>query len=92
MGDGGANLLEKIGADYFKFGVFLLQDDDGSRTKAVEMEMRGNPTDINREIIRLWLLGQGIQPVSWDTLTTVLQDIGLNALAKGVQENSGMVC
>ena len=92
MGDGRVNLLEKIGADYFKFGVFLLQDDYSSRTKAVEKEMRGNPSDINCEIIRLWLRGQGIQPVSWDTFTIVLQDIGLNDLAKVVQENSRMFC
>ena len=79
------NLLEKIGVDYNALGVLLLKDDNGDRITAITKELRGNAADINHEILRLWLKGKGRQPVTWATLVTVLQDIGLKELAKDIE-------
>jgi hypothetical protein len=84
MSGGKVNLADKIGASYFKFGVLLLED-DGDQVAAIEKEMGKKASDINLEILRLWLKGQGRQPVTWATLVTVLQDIGLEKLAKDIE-------
>ena len=80
------NLVAKIGVKYYEFGILLLEDESGDQVSAIEKELRGNASDITREIFRLWLQGRGRFPVSWDTLTAVLQDIGLRKLAKDIKE------
>jgi hypothetical protein len=84
MSNGKVNLANKIGVSYYEFGVLLLED-DGDQVAAIEKEMGKKASDINREILRLWLKGQGRQPVTWATLVTVLQDIGLEKLAKDIE-------
>ena len=81
------NVVDKIGANYGEFGVLLLEDDDGSKISAIEMEKRGNVSGIIRHIFKLWRKGKGRQPVTWATLIVVLQDIGLNALALDIEDN-----
>jgi hypothetical protein len=84
MSGGKVNLADKIGVSYFKFGVLLLED-DGDQIVAIEKEQMKKASDINLEILRLWLKGKGKQPVTWATLVTVLQDIGLDKLAKDIE-------
>ena len=81
------NVIEKIGANYGEFGVMLLEDDDGSRISAIEMEKRGNVSGIIRHIFMLWHQGKGRQPVTWATLIAVLRDMGLNTLALDIEGN-----
>ena len=78
------NLPREIGTKYFEFGVHLLEDKTGARITALEKELCKNSEDINRRIFSEWLSGGGKQPLSWSTLITVLEDIGLNKLAKMV--------
>ena len=33
------------------------------------------------KVLQEWIAGQGKQPVSWDTLIEVLEDVGLGVLA-----------
>ena len=40
---------------------------------------------INTEILREWATGRGKQPVSWETLTEVLRNIGFGALASDIE-------
>ena len=40
---------------------------------------------INTEILREWATGRGKQPVSWETLTEVLHNIGLGSLASEIE-------
>ena len=40
---------------------------------------------INTEILREWATGRGKNPVSWETLTEVLRNIGLGALASEIE-------
>ena len=80
------NLAEKIGVSYYEFGVQLLDDDDGDKIAAIEKELRGDASCINRQVFRLWLKGKGRQPVTWATLVSVLQDIGLARLAQDIAD------
>ena len=79
------NLAEKLGVNYYEFGILLLEDDDGDQIAAIEQELRGKTSNINREVFRLWLKGKGRQPVTWATLVAVLQDIGLAKLARDIE-------
>ena len=40
---------------------------------------------INMEVLRQWITGRGKQPVTWKTLTAVLRDIDLSALAGEIE-------
>ena len=86
MAAGRVNLSQKIGTSYEDFGMILLEDHDGDRTDAIARELHGNAGDINMRIFRLWQKGEGLQPVSWATLVDVLQDMGLDTLARDIQE------
>ena len=80
------NLVEKIGSDYFMFGILLLEDDDGDQIFAFEKEQMKNAVDICRQIFMWWLKGKGKQPVTWSTLVTVLQEMDLNQLARNIAD------
>ena len=86
MGGSKVNLADRIGVKYYEFGVLLLEDDGGDQVAAIEKELGRNASDIVRRVFRLWLQGKGKQPVSWDTLIAVLQDIELNTLAKDIEQ------
>ena len=79
------NIPGQIGTDYFMFGVLLLNDETGADVKAIIKEHHENATQINLEILRQWIGGKG-QPLSWDTLISVLEDIGLGNLAGDIKD------
>ena len=82
--DSKVNLAREIGIKYFEFGTFLLEDTTGARMSSLEKELGKNAQDINRQVFREWLSGEGREPVSWQTLMSVLEDIGLSELAKSI--------
>lgn len=84
MEDSKVNLAEKIGVKYHDFGVLLLNDNSGDVISFIEREQRGCACSINREVFKMWLKGTGRQPVAWDTLVAVLNDIGMNKLANDI--------
>ena len=69
-----------------RFGIQILEDGDGERMNAIENELKCNAERINIRVFQLWLQGRGRQPVTYATLVTVLQDIGLNKLAKDIRD------
>ena len=69
------NIAEQIGANYLKFGIFLLEDSNGAIVTALENEHLKNAERINVAILQKWLEGKGVKPVTWSTLVTVLQKI-----------------
>ena len=85
--NGHINLPQRIGSDCFSFGVFLLDDETGARTKAIMVTHQGNPNHINCDIFTEWLQGSGAQPVTWRTLVTILRQTGLVALADEIEGN-----
>ena len=85
MGSGKVNLAQEIGTSYEDFGILLLEDDNGDRTDAIVREFGKKAEDVNKRIFRLWVKGEGLQPVSWATLVDVLQDMRLDTLARGIE-------
>lgn len=80
------NIPQEIGVNYSQFGIFILDDPNGTRAHNMEYEYRGNAERINTEILREWAAGRGKQPVSWEILTEVLRDIELDTLASEIEE------
>ena len=79
------NIPQEINTSYCQFGIFLLNDLNGTRTCNIEHEHREHAEKINTEILREWAMGRGKQPVSWKTLTEVLRDIELGTLASEIE-------
>ena len=82
------NILEKVGVKYFDFGLYLLNDDNGTQVSIIEKD-KGDTISIVREIVQKWLAGNG-RPVSWVTLISVLKDIKLICLAKDIELATSM--
>ena len=80
------NIPQEIGSNYYQFGLHLLDDPNGTRVHNLELEYRQNAERINTEILREWVTGRGKKPVTWETLTEVLHDIQLSALASEIEE------
>ena len=79
------NIPQEIGSNYYQFGMFLLDDPNGTRVNNIERKHREDPERINTEILREWATGRGKKPVTWETLTEVLRDIELGALASEIE-------
>ena len=81
MKDESIDIAEKIGTDYELFGTLLLNDDDGTKVKNIEISKHGDPVHITVEILKQWLQGKGKKPITRRTLMNCLRDTGLNVLA-----------
>ena len=79
------NIAEKISTKYHDFGLLLLDDRNGTRVSNMELKYRQDAERINKEILREWATGIGKKPVSWETLTEVLRDVGLCVLASEIK-------
>ena len=78
------NIPQEIGTNYYYFGLHLLDDPNGTRVRNIERDYR-EIERINTEILREWVTGRGKKPVTWETLTEVLCDIELGALASEIE-------
>ena len=76
---------QRVGANYYTFGILLLNDTVGSRVDGFKLKCLGNPEDITQEILKEWLLGRGLE-LTWETLIKTLRDSDLSALADEVQQ------
>ena len=78
------NIPQRICTKWYDFGIFLLSDDSGAKVCNIAETNRDKPEEINRDILAKWIQGQGLLPVTWETLVGVLRDIELNELAKDI--------
>ena len=76
---------ERVGADYRKFGIFLLNDTTGSKVDSIEMECLGKPDRITLKILQCWVVGKG-EPPTWHTLTRTLNRCKLTVLAEQIKK------
>ena len=76
----------RVGANYDKFGILLLNDIKGNRVRAFTKQHQQDAEDVMLRILGDWLEGKGLKPVSWETLVTTLRDTGLSALADEIQQ------
>ena len=63
-------------------GSLLLQDDSGARVASLRAQYMLDTDEINIAILREWLTGGGLQPVTWATLVRAIAEAGQVALAK----------
>ena len=77
---------QRVGANYFTFGILLLNDTVGSRVESLEIGCQGKPEKIVQKILQEWLEGRGLEPVMWETLIKTLRDSDLSALADEVHQ------
>ena len=75
---------QQVGANYSTFGIYLLNDETGSRVDSIEEYCRGNPEKITRKILQEWLEGKGL-PVTWQSLIQTLRDVELTVFADHIQ-------
>ena len=79
------NIPQEIGVQYRDFGLFLLEDHNGTRIRALAHKHNNDSNEINIEIIEEWVAGKGKHPVTWKTLTEVLRDVELSTLAEVIE-------
>eukprot|EP00731_Ephydatia_muelleri_P005630 Em0002g1806a len=75
--DTNVNVIQQIGVNYSKFGILLLNDNNGTIVKALEKQYCQNAEDIIIAIFGKWLEGMGEKPVAWSTLVATLQKINM---------------
>ena len=51
------NIIEQIGANYYKFGAILLEDHNGAIVSAFENQYAKNAERINTAIFQRWFQG-----------------------------------
>ena len=84
---GNRRIDREIVDSYLQFGRSLLNDEDGSVTKAIENNHNGNAAEIVHDIFARWQQGNGRQPVEWSTFIATLRDIGKQELANHIEQN-----
>ena len=77
-------IIENIAPKYHDFGIFLLNDKKGSTVDSIVMKFREDPYRITQEILKRWLQGRGVGPVTYATLVKILIKTGLNVLAQTI--------
>ena len=75
---------QEVGPNYSTFGIFLLDDQTGSRVNTIEHDCNWQSGPIIRKILQEWLEGKGL-PVTWASLVQTLRDTGLPVLADQIQ-------
>ena len=85
--NGTLNIPQQISTKYKQFGVILLEDGEGALVDSSAHKNFNNPEEINIDILTQWLRGKGRKPVTWRTMISTLEEIGLKTLA----ENIGLV-
>ena len=78
---------QKVGTNYLNFGIFLLNDEDGSQIQIIDNDCNGRCDRIMCKILSDWLQGKG-KPVAWKELIETLRDCDLNELADTIQEKT----
>lgn len=80
------NIPKEVGTHYRSFGTHLLQDSTGSHISALAQSEGHNAENINIEILREWLSGEGMEEKIWGTLVHVLSISGKGELARKIHK------
>ena len=84
---GNMNIAQQIGASYTVFGTLLLNDDNQERVTALANQFRNEASEVNMAILREWLKGSGVKPVTWSKLVEVLKKCKLDELAEKIESH-----
>ena len=77
---------QQVGANYSIFGIFLLDDQTGSRVKTIEHDCHWQSETIVQKILQEWMERKGL-PVTWESLVQTLKDTGLTVLADQIHHH-----
>ena len=83
--DKSINIVKAIGNQWRVVGIVLLNDESGAIVDSIADEFRGNAQNINIEILKCWMRGDGIPDQTWEGLLTVLR-VHCRTLAESVEE------
>ena len=81
------DIITNIAPKYHDFGIFLLNDKKGSIVDSFEIKFSKDPYRITQEILKWWLQGRGVGPVTYATLVKILKKTGLNVLAQTIESS-----
>ena len=76
-------MVLKVSADWEELALAL--HFDGEVLRAVERSQHFQVEAACRTILQRWLDGEGLQPVTWETLVEALVDIEHGALARDLR-------
>ena len=79
------NIPQEVGGHYNDFGYILLKGHMRQMQHIIHMYQE-KPEHVNLHILLHWLEGKGRKPVTWRTLVYSLKDIGLDVLAREIQD------
>lgn len=78
----GLNILQEIGADYYNFGVIILNEGSGANIETIESDCNYRSECSNRKIAERWLNGHhNYKETTWTALIETLCKIKRRALA-----------
>lgn len=78
------NIIQKTSNSYAKLGMFLLNDDNCDIIYTLKERHNNNPEEITMAIYKQWISGSAKEP-TWQTLVEVFKVIGLNNLARDIE-------
>ena len=79
---GNINIAQQIGTTSTVFGTLLLNDDNQERVTALARQFGNEASEVNMAILREWLKGSGVTPVTWGKLVEVLKKCRLDLAEK----------
>ena len=82
------NIPQQISSKYKTFGIHLLNDRRGAIVDGIALRRLNDPTQINIDILQMWIRGEGRKPICWGTLIACLRDSGLSELAGDIQKST----
>lgn len=81
------NLMEEIGLKSWDFGIQLLNDEDGNYMNSLVKQFRSDFKLISSTVLTEWINGRkNAKPHTWWSLTETLRDIGLQKMAREIEE------
>ena len=84
FGEKKVNVIEGIGDRYHTFGIKLLDDVKGNKMEIIKHDEH-TAEGITRKVFSRWIRGEGMEPKSWATLATVLDECNLTALSREIR-------
>ena len=79
------DVLQDLGGDYQTFGTIILEDKRGAIMEDIN-DNHSRANDRKREIMRRFINGKGMKPVTWRTVVTVLNEMRLTELVSDIEE------
>ena len=78
--------MRRVGTQHDELGYILLNDSDGTTVDQITEDCQ-KAEKITKEILKRWIRGEGIEPVTWKTLIDALRNIGLTELATSIHDS-----